>query len=127
MKKILVSKKTWACLCDIKKRLKFNGISKVVDYLVDSEQILLGENSHKTDDLFSIEKNSGFHEEKYVEKHPFDSELGESIEFKVDRVLKGENGHKKADPVSLKKNSGFIEEKKALNDIYAFLDGKKDE
>ena len=67
---------------------------------------------NEEDDQVSVEKNSSL--------------LNESIESKVDRVLKGER-HKKVDPVSLKKNSGFIEEKKALNDIYAFLDGKKDE
>ena len=67
---------------------------------------------NEEDDQVSVEKNSSL--------------LNESIESKVDRVLKGEK-HKKVDPVSLKKNSGFIEEKKALNDIYAFLDGKKDE
>ena len=72
-------------------------------------------------------KKTAVYSKKRLLKHnppPPDPELNESIESKVDHVLKGER-HKKVDPVSLKKNSGFIEEKKALNDIYAFLDGKK--
>ena len=57
------------------------------------------------------------------------SSLSKTVEYLINsqHVLKGEKPQKKIDPVSLKKNSGFIEEKKALNDIYAFLDGKKDE
>jgi len=43
MKKIFVSKRTWRQLCKIKSKQNLSSLSKVVDYLVNSQHVLKGE------------------------------------------------------------------------------------
>ena len=125
MHNVTVNNDVWKELRRIKQKHNFKQMGQAVEYL-QNHQLLPDVKVNEEDDQVSVEKNSSLLKEKTIKTQSLDPELNESIESKVDRVLKGER-YKKVDPVSLKKNSGFIEEKKALNDIYAFLDGKKDE
>jgi len=57
MKKISVSKRTWRQLCQLKSKRNLSSISKVVEYLINSQHVLKGENLQKTKDEKPIAEN----------------------------------------------------------------------
>lgn len=71
MKNVKIKKETWRELCQIKSKRNLSNLSKVIEYLINSQHVLKGEKQHRTKELEHDEKTLQNLEEiiREIEEH----------------------------------------------------------